>query len=54
VFTLSECFDDEGKVEESKEEHVEFLESREDSAESFESSEERKRVVLAVVFAAAV
>jgi hypothetical protein len=40
VFTLTQGFDDQGEVEESKEEHVEFLEAREDSAEAFEATEE--------------
>jgi hypothetical protein len=36
VFTLSDCFNDECKVEESKEQHIELLEAGEDSAEAFE------------------
>ena len=40
MFTLTQRFDDEGEVEESKEEDIEFLEAGEDSAESFESPEE--------------
>jgi hypothetical protein len=37
VFTLTKRFDDEGAVEEAKEEHVELLESGEDSAEALEA-----------------
>jgi hypothetical protein len=37
---LSEYFHDECEVEESEEEHVEFFEAGEDSAEASESSEE--------------
>ena len=40
VFTLSERFDDESEVEEANEQHVEFLEPGEDSAEAFEPSEQ--------------
>jgi hypothetical protein len=40
VFTLSECFDDEGEVEEAEEEDIELFEAGEDSAEAFESSKQ--------------
>jgi hypothetical protein len=40
VFTLAKRFDDEGKIEKSEEEEIEFLEAGEDSAEAFESREE--------------
>jgi hypothetical protein len=40
VFTLTKRFDDEGAVEEAKEEHVELLGSGEDSAEALEAAEE--------------
>jgi hypothetical protein len=40
VFTLSECFDDEGEIEEADEEDIELLEAGKDSAEALESSEQ--------------
>ena len=40
MFALSQRFDDEGEVEESEEEDIEFLEAGEDSTEAFEPPEE--------------
>jgi hypothetical protein len=40
VFTLTQCFDDEGEGEEAEEEDIEFLESGEDSAEALQSSKQ--------------
>ena len=40
VFTLSQCLDNKREVQEPKEEHIKFLKSRRDLAESFESAEE--------------
>jgi hypothetical protein len=40
VFTLTQCFNDEGEGEEAEEEYIEFLESGEDSAEALQPSEE--------------
>jgi hypothetical protein len=40
VFTLAQCFDDEGEVEETEEEHVELLEAGEDSSEALQPAEE--------------
>lgn len=39
MFTLTQCFDDEGEGEEAEEEDIEFLESGEDSAEALQPSE---------------
>jgi len=43
VFTLAKRFDNDGEVEEAKEEDIEFLEAGEDSAEAFESPEDVKQ-----------
>ena len=40
MFTLTKCFNDEGEVNEAKEELVELLESQEDSAEALEATEQ--------------
>jgi hypothetical protein len=40
VLTLSEGLDDQGEVEESEEDDIEFIEAGEDAAEAFESAEE--------------
>lgn len=40
MFTLSECFDDKGEVEEANEQHVEFLETGGGSVEAFEPTEQ--------------
>src|ERR1017187_6714629 len=40
MFTLTQCFDDEGEGEEAEEEDIEFLESGEDSAEALQPSEQ--------------
>jgi hypothetical protein len=49
VLTLTEGLDDQGEVEESEENDIEFIEAGEDSAEAFESAEESlDHVALAV------
>ena len=40
MLTLTEGLDDQGEVEESEEDDVEFIEAGEDAAETFESTEE--------------
>jgi len=40
VLTLTEGLDDQGEVEESEEDDIEFVEAREDAAEAFEPAEE--------------
>ena len=52
--TLSEGFDDEGEVEESDEEYVEFLEPGEDPAEALEPSEQSFDLVALLVESAVV
>ena len=49
MFTLTERFDDEGEVEESEEQNVEFLEAGEDSTEAFEAAEESLNLVALLV-----
>ena len=49
VFTLANRFDDEGEVEEAKEDHIELLEAREDSAEAFEAAEQSLDLVALLV-----
>ena len=40
MLTLSECLDDQSKVEEAKEENVELFEAGEDAAEALEAVEQ--------------
>jgi len=40
VFTLPESIDDKREIDEGDEHHIQFVESREDAAEAFESSEQ--------------
>jgi hypothetical protein len=40
VLTLTEGLDDQGEVEESEEDDIEFIETGEDAAEAFEPAEE--------------
>ena len=54
MFTLTQRFDDEGEVEESEEEDIEFLEAGEDSSEAFEPSEESLDLVALLVEGAVV
>ena len=49
MFTLTKRFDDQGEVEEAKEEHVELLEAREDSAEALEATEQPLDLVALLV-----
>lgn len=54
MFTLTQCFDDEGEVEEAEEEDIEFLEAGEDSAEALEPAEELLDLVALLVEGAVV
>ena len=49
MFTLTQCFDNEGEVEAAEEEDIEFLEAGEDSAEALESAEETLDLVALLV-----
>ncbi len=40
MLTLSEGLDDQGEIEESQKDDIEFIEAGEDAAETFESAEE--------------
>jgi len=54
VFTLTQAFDDQGKVDKSQEHHVEFFESGEDATKAFQAAEQSLDFVAAPVHGAVI